>query len=161
MGAGAAVTTDARPSLTTVEKAALLLEVDLFHDVPSDALAELAARMEEGEHDAGDVLLEPGAPDVRLWVLLAGRVRVTREADVIAEHGAGAAIGLLALLNVADDESVIVVESCRTLSVTPEDYLDALADSPAFALANLRALGRRLRGCEARGRAFASAAGTP
>ncbi|BCS31957.1 hypothetical protein TBR22_A11610 [Luteitalea sp. TBR-22] len=144
------MTTDARPSLTTVEKAALLLEVDLFHDVPSDALAELAARMEEGSHAPGDVLLEPGAPDVRLWVVLSGRVRVGREADGATEHGPGAAVGLLALLGVVDDESVIVDEPCRTLSVTPEDYLDALADNPAFALANLRALGRRLRASEGR-----------
>lgn len=144
------MSTDARGSLTTVEKAALLLEVELFRDVPSDALAELASRMEESAHSSGDVLLEPGAPDVRLWVIVAGRVRVVRDTDVIAEQGPGASVGLLALLGVAEDESVIAIDACRTLSVTPEDYLDALADSPAFALANLRMLGRRLRACEAR-----------
>ena len=131
------MTTDAPVPLTTVEKAALLLQVDLFHDVPSDALAELAARMEDATHAAGDVLLEPGAPDVRLWVVISGRVRVTRDTTVIADHGPGAAFGLLALLGVIDDEAVTALEPCRTLSVMPEDYLDALADSPAFALANL------------------------
>lgn len=155
-------TTDGRMLMTTVEKAALLLEVDLFHDVPSDALAELAARMEEGTHEAGEVLLEPGAPDVRLWVLVSGRVRVSRDAEADVERGAGEAVGLLALLGVDDDEAVTAVEPCRTLSVTPEEYLDAIADSPAFALASLRALGRRLRACEGRDRRpVASADRTP
>ena len=135
---------DAQTPLTTVEKAALLTEVDLFREAPSDGLAELAARMEESWHAPGDVLLEPGAADARLCVIIAGACRVTRGDDVIGEIGRGEAFGVLAALGLEHDETVTATAACRSLSIAPDDYLDVLADSPAFALSNLRALGRRL-----------------
>ena len=149
MGARAPVTMNDQTPLTTVEKAALLIEVDLFHEVPSDSLAELAARMEEGWHAAGDVLLEPESPDVRLWVLLSGRIRVDRGDERLPSLERGAALGLLASLGLPQLETYTAEQPCRTLSVTPDEYLDAIADSTAFAIANLRALGRRLQARDA------------
>lgn len=142
------VTMDTPTPLTTVEKAALLIEVDLFQEVPSDALAELATRMEETSHAPGEVLLEPDAADARLCVIVEGRVRVQRGDDAVADLSRGAAFGLLAALGLAHQDTVTAAEPCRLLSVAPEEYVDALADSSAFALANLRALGRRLQACE-------------
>jgi CRP-like cAMP-binding protein len=139
---------DAQTPMTTVEKAAFLTEVDLFRDVPSDTLAELAARMEESWHAPGDLLLEPDMPDVRLWVLLSGRVRVVRVEEAGRDLRRGDAFGLLASLGLPQLETITAAEPCRTLSVAPDEYLDAIADSTAFALANLRALGRRVRACE-------------
>ena len=139
---------DTQTPLTTVEKAAFLTEVDLFRDVPSDTLAELAARMEDGWHEPGDVLLEPDMPDVRLWVVLSGTLRVTRPDASRPDIGRGEAFGLLASLGLPQLETITVAERCRTLSVAPDEYLDCIADSTAFAIANLRALGRRVRACE-------------
>jgi CRP-like cAMP-binding protein len=139
---------DAQTPLTTVEKAAFLTEVDLFRDVPSDMLAELAGRMEDGWHEPGDVLLEPDMPDVRLWVVLSGRMRVVCGDESRPDLGRGDAFGLLASLGLPQLETVTVEEPCRTLSVAPDEYLDAIADSTAFAIANLRALGRRVRARE-------------
>ena len=141
---------DAQTPLTTVEKATFLTEVDLFRDVPSDTLAELAARMEDGWHEPGDVLLEPDMPDVRLWVVLSGRVRVAAGDEPRPDLGRGDAFGLLATLGLPQLETITVMEPCRTLSVAPDEYLDAIADSTAFAIANLRALGRRVRAREQR-----------
>jgi CRP-like cAMP-binding protein len=149
VGARAPVTMNDQTPLTTVEKAALLIEVDLFREVPSDSLAELAARMEEGWHAVGDVLLEPDSPDVRLWVLLSGRIRVDRGDERLPSLERGAALGLLASLGLPQLETYTAEQPCRTLSVTPDEYLDAIADSTAFAIANLRALGRRLQAREA------------
>lgn len=139
---------DAPHPLTTVEKAAFLIEVDLFRDVPSEALAELAGRMDEGTHAPGDVLLEPDTPDVRLWVVLAGRMRQAQAGQPPSELGRADAFGLLASLGLPQEATVTALEQCRTLSIAPDEYLDVLADSAAFALANLRALGHRLRECE-------------
>ena len=61
----------------------------------------------------------------------------------------GAAIGLLASLGLPQLETYTAEQPCRTLSVTPDEYLDAIADSTAFAIANLRALGRGLQAREA------------
>ena len=141
---------DAQTPLTTVEKAAFLTEVDLFREVPSDTLAELAARMEDGSHEPGEVLLEPDTPDVRLWVVLSGRIRVARGEEALRDLGRGDAFGLLASLGLPQLETLTVAEPCRTLSVAPDEYLDAIADSTAFAIANLRALGRRVRAREQR-----------
>ena len=141
---------DPQTPLTTVEKAAFLTEVDLFRDVPSDTLAELAARMEDGSHEPGEVLLEPDMPDVRLWVVLSGRMQVTAGDDPRPDLGRGDAFGLLASLGLPQLETITVAEPCRTLSVAPDEYLDTIADSTAFAIANLRALGRRVRAREQR-----------
>jgi CRP-like cAMP-binding protein len=141
---------DAASQMTTVEKAALLIEVDLFQEVPSDALAELAALMEDTAHEAGEILLEPGAPDARLSVIVDGRVQVRRGDDVVGDLTRGSAFGLLAALGLEHGETVTAETPCRVLSIAPDEYLDALADSTAFAIANLRALGRRLLVCETR-----------
>lgn len=135
--------------MTTVEKAAFLVEVDLFRDVPSEALAELASRVEEVAHADGEVLVDGEATEARLLVLLDGTARVMREGQAVRELRRGDAVGLLAVLGVAQDDRVVAVGPCRTLVIPPEEYLDALADHPAFALSNLRALGRRLQRAEA------------
>ena len=130
--------------LTTVEKAALLIDVDLFQEVPSDALAELATLMDESSHEPGDVLHDPQAPDARLSVVVDGRVRLARAGAVVGEIGRGGAFGLLAALGVGDGETATAVQACRNLAIASEDYVEALADSTALAVANLRALARRL-----------------
>lgn len=145
MGARAPVTMDAPAQLTTVEKAAFLVEVDLFREVPSELLSELAARMDEEWHQPGDVLLEPDSEDVRLWVLLSGSVAVEHGGQTLPALTRGDALGLLASLGLPQQETYTAVEACRTLSIAPDEYLDAIADSTAFAIANLRALGRRLQ----------------
>jgi CRP-like cAMP-binding protein len=119
--------------------------VDLFQEVPSDALAELATLMDESSHESGDVLHDPQSPDARLSVVVDGQVRLQRAGTVIAEIGRGGAFGLLAALGVGDGETATAVQACRILSIASEDYVEALADSTALAVANLRALARRLR----------------
>lgn len=136
-------------SMTTVEKAAFLVEVDLFRDVPSDALAELASRVEEVAHVEGEVLVDGEATEARLLVVLDGTIRVLREGQTVRDLGRGDAVGLLAVLGVPQEETVVAAGPCRTLAIPPEEYLDALADHPAFALSNLRALARRLQRAEA------------
>lgn len=140
---------DGRRVLTTVEKATCLVEVDLFRDVPSEALAELAARVEEVTHADGELLLDGDVVEARLLVLIEGTARVTRDGQCVRDLGPGAAIGLLAVLGVPHDEMVTAIGSCRSLVIPPDEYLDALADHPAFALSNLRALARRLQAVEA------------
>lgn len=131
--------------LTTVEKASLLIEVDLFQEVPSDVLAELAAQMEETTHETGDVLNEPDGADPRLYVVVDGDVRLARGEAVLGQRGRGTAFGLLAVLGVGLGETGTTVTPSRLLSIAPEDYLDALTGSTALAIANLRALGRRVQ----------------
>ena len=138
----------ANPAMTTVEKAALLIEVDLFREVPSDALAELAARMDETAHPSGEILLEPGTPDPRVWVIVEGQVEIRRGTSAAGVLSRGNAFGLWAALGLDQQETVLASGPCRMLSVAPEEYLDAMADSPAFAVSTLRALGRRLQASE-------------
>ncbi|HTV01609.1 MAG TPA: Crp/Fnr family transcriptional regulator [Luteitalea sp.] len=132
-------------TLTTVEKAALLIEVDLFQEVPSDVLAELAAQMEETAHQSGDVLNEPDSADPRLYVVIEGDLRLTRGSTTLGRLERGGAFGLLAVLGIGQGETATALSACRLLSISPEEYLDALADSTALAIANLRTLGRRLQ----------------
>ena len=135
--------------LTTVEKAAFLIGVDLFREVPSDALADLATRVEATSHEPGEVVLEPDAADARLLVVIEGRLQVMRDGTHVCDLGSGDAVGLLAILGLPHRDTVVATQRCRCLAIAPDDYMDALADNPAFALSNLRALGRRLQQAEA------------
>jgi len=56
-----------------------LKSVPAFSDLSEDDLSWLAARMEVGRYDAGDVIVVEGAPADRMMVLLEGETRGQRE----------------------------------------------------------------------------------
>lgn len=70
-------------STAAIGLAQWLKALPVFSELSEEDLAWLAARMEVGQYNAGDVIIEEGAPADRMMVLLEGETRGQRE------HAAG------------------------------------------------------------------------
>jgi diguanylate cyclase (GGDEF)-like protein len=98
----------------------------------------------------GDVLIEPGDTDRKLYILLEGALRVhlgTTEEECVATIEPGHAVGELAALDRGPRSAIVVAaEPSRVLVVREEVFWCLLNSSHEFALNLLGILSDRLRG---------------
>jgi CRP-like cAMP-binding protein len=126
---------------------------------------EAAALQERGLRRTfarGQALLHEGQIADRIFVLRAGRVKITsttaagREV-VLAFRGPGELLGELAALDGHPrSASVVALEPVEVLALAPADFSTFLAEHPAAALKLLRMLSRRLREANTRQIEFAA-----
>lgn len=132
--------------LTTIERVILLRRVDLFHEVPTEKLAALAAVAEEIDRLEGDVLFRETDPADALYLIIRGRVRLTAAGEMVGEAGPKEALGVWTLF---DEEPRIatatMTEDTRFLRIRRSRFQELLSDHPEIAYAVLRTLVRRLR----------------
>jgi HD-GYP domain-containing protein (c-di-GMP phosphodiesterase class II) len=107
-----------------------LAVVDLFHALPADALAELAAGAEVCRFRAGEVVFAEGDPGDDLYVVRSGALNVLRPnayPEVILETvEPGRSVGELAVINEAERlANVIAVRDTETVRIG-KDALDAV-----------------------------------
>jgi CRP/FNR family cyclic AMP-dependent transcriptional regulator len=74
-------------------EAAQLRKIEVFADLPDDALELLAGRAQEAGADEGDVVIKAGAFSDQVLAILEGNVEVQRKDEVVAHLGAGEVIG--------------------------------------------------------------------
>jgi len=84
--------------LLAVERVALLRHVDLFAQTPGRVLAGIAHVLEEVEFPEDTVLMETGALEDWLFVIVEGDVEVVRE-DRRVRMGPGSVVGEMAVLD--------------------------------------------------------------
>ena len=84
--------------LLAVERVAVLRRVDLFAQTPGRVLAGNARVLEETEYAEGAVLMEAGAVEDWLFVLVEGEVEVVR-VDRRVRMGPGSVVGEMAVLD--------------------------------------------------------------
>lgn len=120
--------------------------VDIFAAVPSELLSEMAALADEVEYGSTDLVFAEGdAPDA-IYVVLAGRIRIDRGGEVIAEVGSGDTFGTWALLEpIPRLFSARVVEDASLLRIHPQDLAELMADHTRVSFAVLSALASKLR----------------
>ena len=115
--------------LTTVEKVIVLQNVDVFSDVPTEKLAELAAIAEEVTHLKGDTIYKENEYSDALYLTLEGEIRLHREDKTITAVTGGEAFGTWALF---DEEvrlvTATVISDARLLRIDREDFVDLLLD---------------------------------
>lgn len=138
-----------------VSKEEQIAKLHLFAGLRPDALALVAQVTVEEEHEQGTVIFKHGDVGEKLYVILEGRVRITREVSGMGEEalavvGPGEVFGEMALL----DDSVRsadarVHERCRLLALHRDAFDDLLfvhKDLAYEVLWNVvRTLTRRLR----------------
>ncbi len=135
---------------------ALLLEVPLFAGVPAADLERLAGRVRRRRFRRGEVLFHYGDPAGPLYIVAAGRVKVTLPSDegdeaVLSLMGPGAWLGEVAALDGGPRSATITaVEPTETLAVDRDDLLTVVCENPPFALALIGTLAGRLRRADAR-----------
>lgn len=132
-----------------------LARVPFFEGLTREALALIARVATEESHATGTRLFQYGDPGDKLFVILEGKVRISREVagmgeEALAVLGAGEVFGELSLLDESPRSAdARVHEPCRALVIRKEPFDDLLflhKDLAYEVLWNcVRILGARLR----------------
>jgi CRP/FNR family transcriptional regulator, cyclic AMP receptor protein len=140
------------------EYARILGRVPLFLDLSKRELQRISFDAVMRSYAAGEELVQQGAPNMALFVLVSGRVRVTARPEdggdtrELAVMGPGEVVGEMALL---DDQrrsaTVTALEPTQALVVPFQDFRLALREDPDITIKLLAVVSRRLRQAETRG----------
>lgn len=132
--------------LTTVEKVIFLQDIDIFHFITSDNLAHLAAITKEVEYKTGQTIFKEGEFPDAMYLVLDGKVRLTRAEQEIMVARHKDVFGTWALF---DDEprvaTAVTVEDSRLLQIDKEEFIDLLADNVEITQSILKVMVKRLR----------------
>ena len=132
---------------TVVEKVLLLQNVDLLSAARSEDLALLASISEEVLYPSGALIFEEGQPADGLYVIIRGRVALSKDGREIVNLGETEALGAWTLFEEeARVMSARAMEETLLLRVDREDFYDLLLDYPELGQSILKALVKRLRG---------------
>lgn len=131
--------------LLTVERVALLRRVELFAGSPDRVLAGVASVLDEVAFAAGEVLMEEGAVEDWLFVIVEGEVEVTRS-DRRVTLGAGSVVGELAVLDPQPRSATVTAASpVLAFRLRREAFREAVESRPEVAMGVITELVRRLR----------------
>ena len=131
--------------LLTVERVVCLKRVSLFERTPDRVLAGLARTLEEDRFAPGDTVMSEGAVEDWMFLLVEGRVRVTRP-DRELELGPGEVVGELAVLDPRPrTATVTAVTDVLAFRLRKVDFDEALRSRPEVAAGVIAELVRRLR----------------
>ena len=122
----------AQPEFTEPEHAALLREIDIFAPLPPAAIEALAAQLEPTSYAAGARVMTTGDAADGFYVILSGRVEVTRDRELLRTEGPGEYLGEIGLLrDLPRTATVTAVEDTVLLGLGRADFLTAVAGTPA------------------------------
>jgi CRP-like cAMP-binding protein len=131
--------------LLAVERVAALRQVDLFRNTPGRVLAGIAHVLDEVDFPTGAVLMEEGAPEDWLFVLVEGEVEVARP-DRRVRMGAGSTVGEMAVLDPQPrSATVTALTPVRALRLGKAAFDEAIRLNPAIAQGVIVDLVQRLR----------------
>ena len=134
-----------------------IAKVHLFHGLRAEALSLVAQVAVEETHPVGTVIFKHGDIGEKLYVVVDGRVRITREVagaggneEALAIVGPGDVFGEMALLDDAPRSATARVhERCRLLAIHRDAFEDLLFVHKELAYEVLwnvvRLMSRRLR----------------
>ena len=114
------------------ERIAQLGKIPLFAGLTPAALELISRVATEETHGLGTRLFQHGDPGDKLYVLLEGRIRISRDVpgmgeEALAVLGPGAVFGEMALLDDAPRSAdARVHERCRVLSIPKDAFEDLL-----------------------------------
>jgi CRP-like cAMP-binding protein len=128
------------PTLTTVERTLFLMEVEQFRPVGSEEVAAIAAKMVEMRFAAGELVYDHGDPEGHMFVVVDGELAHVRDGIEVRRAKRGMSSGLFGLMGIADVEAVEATEDSHLLCLSREDFIEAVSESPAFALGLMRGL---------------------
>jgi CRP-like cAMP-binding protein len=132
--------------LTTIEKILLLQDVPLLRELPTDALAHLAALSHEHEATEGENLWSGGDPADAVWFLLQGALSISDDSGAVHAISPLSDVGTAALVCGSAERATTatVVRPAMLLKLSRDDFFEVLDEHPETARALLGALGTRL-----------------
>jgi len=138
---------DKGAKMTILEKVLALQEVSLFARISTDGLAHLAAIAKKEDFGANEVIYRESEPMSSLYLVLDGKIRLSRAGRDVKLAGPKDVLGSWSLLD--DDPPVVtatVVEPSSALKIDREDFFDLIDDHAEITQAIFRSLVRRVRG---------------
>lgn len=130
-------------------KIELLKRIPLFALCSKAELAEVAALADELHLPVGRRLTTEGSPGHEFFVLIEGRVHVTRRKELLEELGDGSFFGEISLVAKTPRTATIeTIAPSRVLVIGERDFDRLLRDVPKIQLKVLRALALRLAPAE-------------
>ena len=134
----------------------VLAGIDLFRGIEDRELARLERLGRRRQYQAGDNIVQQGQGGIALFVVMSGRVQVTRRdsegnEQVVRTIGPGGSFGEMALFsNRPRSASITAVEPTECLVLHRLDFLDELRRDPDIAIRLLDTLSQRLIDAERR-----------
>jgi CRP/FNR family transcriptional regulator, cyclic AMP receptor protein len=117
----------------------------LFDGLSRKELTQLARVSEDLEVEPGTVLCKEGETGQQFFVIVDGKVKVTRKGRRIAVRGDGDFVGEIALLEDIPRTATVTAETpLRLFVLTRKDFRHLLDTSPRVEGKVMRALARRL-----------------
>lgn len=132
--------------ISTVEKILFLKSIDLFSQIPSEDLSQIAQITDEVQFEEGDEVFREGEPGDSLYLVIEGRVRIHRSGNEVALLGARQVFGEMALLD-SDlrSASATSMSMLTCLRISSDDFNEILVEKGEISIGIIRVLSRRLR----------------
>lgn len=133
------------------ERSERLRTIPLFADLSEPDRRQIASLMEMRRLPVGSSLFREGDPGEAFYLILEGRVRLSRQGANLVDLGPGQPLGELSLAGTGNrTTSAIAVEPTTTCSLSREDFIRFIQSNPSsgltLALTLVDALGARIRG---------------
>ena len=139
-----------------------LSSAPIFVELTKEALLDIAMIAEDKSFLKGELLAEEGETGDSMFVIISGKVVVTKKNDFgdeieLARLGAGAHLGEMAILsNIPRTATLTALSDLKTLEINKNDFEEILITHPQTSLGIIRELIRRLDESDARIRKQAS-----
>src|SRR5262245_15732288 len=123
-------------TLTLIEKTVWLKSTEVFGAIPTEPLAQLAARATEVHVDRGDTVFREGDDDQGVFVVVEGALELRKGDAAVRVLGSGAVYGELFLQESGSHQYTAVArEDAHVLNLGRNDVFDALLEYPEFGVA--------------------------
>jgi CRP-like cAMP-binding protein len=122
-----------------------LKRAPLFSELTNKELTQLARVSEDIDLPAGTVLCKEGEIGHEFFVIVEGKVEVTRKGKKVATRGSGDFVGEIALLEETRRMATVTAKSeVRAFVLTEQSFRYLLDQAPSVERKVLRALARRV-----------------
>lgn len=131
-------------TLTLIEKTVHMKSSDVFSAIPTEPLAQLAARANEVMFDRGETVFREGDDDQGVFIVIEGVVELRKGNAVVRVLRSGTVHGELFLKESgAHQYTAVVREDARVLNLGRNDVFDAFLEYPEFGIAMVQDLALR------------------
>jgi CRP-like cAMP-binding protein len=127
-------------------KVDLIASVPMFCRLGRKELGQVAQLVDEVDVPAGKVLMRQGERGDEMFIVVSGNFRIDRDGREIAQRGAGAALGEIALLSKGPRTATITaLEDSRLLVAGHREFHALMDEHPTVRLQVLEGLATKIR----------------
>lgn len=135
-----------KETLTTIEKALFLKELEFFGHVGIEQAAEVAAAAEEVHYEPGHLIFDADTPSEHVYLVIEGNVVAEKDGIVTTVFGPGRGFGDLTLSPGSRyGFSARAVVHTHALRFSIDEFMDTMLEHPEIAVGVVRALAIRVR----------------